>query len=129
MYPFNRENIICRNGNKILILIWIIGGLYAYSGSKGLHLEPFTPPRLYNQSESDYLKFSNTTWYACQSRESIWHSKVFFIANFVITFAIPLLIITVCYLLIGRKLINNRSDGNDQRLNRSGGNNDTSKVS
>jgi len=50
--------------------------------------------------------------------------------NFVITFAFPLIIITVCYLLIAKKLINDKNAEKDIPLRRkNGGNGDTFKVS
>jgi hypothetical protein len=51
-------------------------------------------------------------------------------SNFVITFAFPLIIITVCYLLIAKKLINNRNVKKDKLLKRNSEENvDTFKVS
>jgi hypothetical protein len=51
-------------------------------------------------------------------------------SNFVITFLFPLIIITVCYLLIAKKLINNRNAERDMPLRRNnGGNGDIFKVS
>jgi hypothetical protein len=114
---FDRRNIICRNGNKILFLIWVFGSLYAFCGSKDIKTFPFKPNKLFNQSEDQMLK--NTTWFVCSMT-----------SNFVITFAFPLVIITVCYLLIAKKLINNRNAGSGIPLRRNnGGNGDIFKVS
>jgi hypothetical protein len=72
----------------------------------------------------------NTTWFVCSSQKTIWNTKLFMTSNFVITFAFPLVIITVCYLLIAKKLINNRNAERDIPLRRNnGGNEDTFKVS
>jgi hypothetical protein len=126
--PFERRNIICRNGNKTLFLIWIFGSLYAFCGSKDIKTFPFKPPNLFNQSEDQMLK--NTTWFVCSSQKTIWNTKMFMTSNFVITFLFPLIIITVCYLLIAKKLINNRNAEKDKPLRRnSGGSGDTFKVS
>jgi hypothetical protein len=55
---------------------------------------------------------------------------MFMTANFVLTFALPLIIITVCYLMIARKLINNKSAEKEKPLRRnSDGNCDNVKVS
>jgi hypothetical protein len=126
--PFDRRNIIFRNGNKILFLIWIFGSLYAFCGSKDIKTFAFKPPKLFNQSEDQMLK--NTTWFVCSSKKTIWNTKVFLTLNFVITFAFPLIIITVCYLLIAKKLINNKNAERNMPLRRNnGGNGDTFKVS
>ena len=128
-YPLEQRNIICRNGNKILASIWILGSIYAYLGSNNIAAIPFNPPKLYNQSEDQRL---NVTWLHCgTTRISFWSLQSFMTANFVITYATPLFIITVCYILIGLKLINIRSAGNavDQPLRRSGRGSDTFKVS
>jgi hypothetical protein len=120
--------MVCKNGNKILLLIWIFGSLYAYCGSKDLKTIPFKPPKLYNQSEAQVLR--NTTWYVCSSGKTVWTTRMFMTANFVLTFALPLIIITVCYLMIARKLINNKSAEKEKPLRRnSDGNCDNVKVS
>ncbi len=126
--PLNRRNIISRNGNKILFSIWVFGSLYAYYGSKDVQTLPFKPLKLYNQSEE--LELTNTTWFVCSNEKTIWNTKMFMTSNFVITFAFPLLIIAVCYLMIARKLIKHKFAEKDNTLRRcSGGNEDTSKVS
>ncbi len=72
----------------------------------------------------------NTTWFVCSSQKTIWNTKMFMTSNFVITFAFPLIIITVCYLLIAKKLINDKNAEKDKPLRRdSGGNGDIFKVS
>ncbi len=125
--PLDRRNIISRNGNKILFSIWVFGYLYAYCGSKGIQTLSFKPPKLYNQSEE--LELTNTTWFECSSQKTIWNTKMFMTANFVITFAFPLIIIAVCYLMIAIKLIKGEFAEKDSTPRRSGGNGDTSKVS
>jgi hypothetical protein len=126
--PFDRRNIICRNGNKILFLIWIFGSLYAICGSKDVMTVAFKPPKLFNQSEDEMLK--NTIWFVCSSQKTIWNKKLFMTSNFVITFAFPLIIITVCYLLTAKILIYNRNAERDMPIRRiNGGNGDTFKVS
>ncbi len=114
--PFNRRNLICKNTNKILLLIWIFGSLYAYCGSNDLKTIPFKPPKLYNQSDAQVLR--NTTWYVCSSGKTIWTTRMFMTTNFVLTFALPLIIITVCHLMIARKLIMNRSAEKEKSLRR-----------
>ncbi len=118
--PLDRRNIISRNVTKILFSIWIFGSLYGYYGSKNAQTLSFKPTKLFNQSEE--LVLTNTTWFVCSSKKTIWNTKIFMTLNFVITFVFPLIIITVCYLMIARKLINNY-------MVHSGGNGDTSKVS
>jgi hypothetical protein len=54
---------------------------------------------------------------------------MFMTANFAITFAFPLIIIAVCYLMIAIKLIKGEFAEKDSTPRRSGGNGDTSKVS
>ncbi len=126
--PLDRKNIISRNGNKILFSIWVFGSLYAYCGSIDVQTLSFKPPNLYNQSEE--LVLTNTTWFVCSSKKTFWSTKIFMTSNFIITFAFPLIIIAVCYIMIARKLINNKfSEKNNNNMGRSRGNGDTSKVS
>jgi hypothetical protein len=106
----------------------MFGSLYAYCGSKDLKTIPFKPPKLYNQSEAQALR--NTTWYVCSSGKTIWTTRMFMTANFVLTFALPLIIMTVCYLMITRKLTIKKSAEKEEPLRRSSdGNCDNMKVS
>lgn len=125
-FPFNTRNFVQRHCNKILATIWISGSVYALYGIKDFKTIPFTPPRLYNSSE---YPLENTTWYVCSRDDKPGIDyKTYITVNFVATLAVPLIVMSVCYFLIVRKLISQQHSENDAPLRRSGRQNDTSLV-
>lgn len=117
LHPFSRQHELLRNHcNLILWLAWIIGSLYSYGWVEHSGTEDFI--------------YEGVVYYKCKHGIGLDEltEQMYLLFNYIFTFAVPLVILTITYGSLSKKLYQDTFAKNDAPLRRNAQFSDRAKV-